>query len=165
MKHGVRILTVSDSSYEGKRQDLGGPLLKELIENIEGFEVLGMEIVPDEKAAIKERLTVYSENPDTALILTTGGTGFASRDVTPEATLEVIDKRACGISEAMRAYGAKYTPMSYLSRGEAGIKNSSLIINFPGNPKAIRQGMEAAALFLKHGLDTLRNVKDADAIH
>lgn len=98
---------------------------------------------------------------DLSLILTTGGTGFAPRDITPEATLEVIEKRVPGIPEAIRAFGVKFMPMSDLSRAEAGIRGSTLIINFPGNPKAVKGNFEAIKGILKHGLDMLKNTEDS----
>lgn len=149
------ILTISDRSSKGEREDLGGPLLNKLIEEV-GFKVVRSSIVPDEKEEIKKELISMSEDESIALILTTGGTGFSPRDVTPEVTIEVCDKMTPGIPEAMRAYSANITNRAYLSRAQAGIRKKSLIINFPGSPKAIKENLEAVLPFLEHGLEMLR---------
>lgn len=138
---------------------MAGPLLTELVKTCD-FEVSKTKIVPDEKESIKSILMDWCEE-ELSLILTTGGTGFATRDITPEVTLEVIEKRADGIPEAMRAYGAKFTGMSYLSRAQAGIRKNTLIINFPGNPKAVKENFEAIKGILKHGLDTLKGTEES----
>lgn len=163
-KYSVGILTISDRSYRGEREDLGGPILIELIEKL-GFEVKNFKIVPDERIDIRETIEEWVDEDDLALILTTGGTGFSDRDITPEITIELCDRRVPGISEAMRSYGAKFTPMSYLSRAESGIRKNTLIINFPGNPKAIRENFEAIIPFLKHGIDTLRGKNNLKNVH
>ena len=154
-KYLVGILTISDRSSRGEREDLGGPLLKELIEEV-GFEVVKVSIVPDEKDEIINELKSMSDDESIALILTTGGTGFSPRDITPEATIEVCERLIPGIPEAMRAYSAKITNRAYLSRAQAGIRKKSLIINFPGSPKAIKENLEAVLPFLEHGLEMLR---------
>lgn len=154
-KYLVGILTISDRSSRGEREDLGGPLLKELIEEV-GFEVVKASIVPDEKDEIINELKSMSDDESIALILTTGGTGFSPRDITPEATIEVCERLIPGIPEAMRAYSAKITNRAYLSRAQAGIRKKSLIINFPGSPKAIKENLEAVLPFLEHGLEMLR---------
>ncbi|MDO5027731.1 MAG: MogA/MoaB family molybdenum cofactor biosynthesis protein [Bacillota bacterium] len=156
-KNGYKagVLTVSDRSFAGQREDLGGPLLKELLEDL-GFEVVDMAIVPDEKDQIVEALKIMTESGDLALVATTGGTGFSPRDITPEATIEVCDRLAPGLAEMMRAYSAKITNRACLSRAQAGLRGSSLIINFPGSPKAIKENLQAIAHSLEHGLDMLR---------
>lgn len=151
----VGVLTVSDRSFSGEREDLGGPLLKELIEDL-GFQVSETSIVPDELDMIKEELIRLSDNEEIALILTTGGTGFSPRDITPEATTQVSERLVPGIGETMRSYSSKFTDRAYLSRATAGIRKRTLIINFPGSPKAIKENLEAIASPLEHGLDILR---------
>lgn len=151
----VGVITVSDRSSRGEREDLGGPLLKELIE-AEGFTVVDTSIVPDEIEEIKNEIIRMCESEEIALVLTTGGTGFAPRDVTPEATIEASERLVPGIGETMRAYSAKITNRAYLSRATAGIRKKSLIINFPGSPKAIKENLEAISPALEHGLEMLR---------
>lgn len=148
------VLTVSDRSYAGVREDLGGPLLRELLEDL-GFEVVAKGLVPDEVDRIKDALIEITDRENIALVVTTGGTGFSKRDVTPEATIEVCDRLAPGIPEMMRAYSAKITNRACLSRAQAGLRKSSLIINFPGSPKAIKENLEAISDSLTHGLDML----------
>lgn len=154
-KYKVGIVTVSDRSYRKEREDLAGPLLKKVVEE-NGYEVVKEEVVPDEIEKIKEVLINLTEDEEIALVLTTGGTGFAKRDVTPEATISVCEKIAPGIGEAMRAYSAKITNRAYLSRATAGIRKSSLIINLPGSPKALKENLECVFSFLDHGLEILR---------
>lgn len=154
-KFAVGIITVSDRSSRGEREDLGGPLLRELIEEA-GFEVTKTKIIPDEKEKIVEVLKEFSEDERIALVLTTGGTGFSPRDVTPEATIEACERMTPGIPEAMRAFSAQITNRAYLSRGQAGIRKKTLIINFPGSPKAIKENLEAILPFLDHGIEMLR---------
>ena len=130
----VGILTVSDLGSRGEREDTAGRALQERVEEV-GWSVDRYEIVPDERGVISDRLREWADDDGLELILTTGGTGFADRDVTPEATLEVLDKQAPGIPEAMRGAGLKKTPMSILSRGVAGIRGRTLILNLPGSMK------------------------------
>lgn len=153
-KFQVGIITVSDRSAKGQREDLAGPLIEEMMTEAD-YEVIRKEIIPDEKGLIREMLIEMSEE-DIPLILTTGGTGLYERDVTPEATVEVSEKLVPGIPEAMRAYSAKITDRAYLSRAQAGIRKKSLIINLPGSPKAVRENIEAILPFLDHGLEILR---------
>lgn len=148
------ILTISDRSFAGKRPDQSGPLAAEiLIKN--GYQVIAQKLVPDELEAIKTALCELSEQDEMRLILTTGGTGFAPRDVTPEATLAVCDRIVPGIPEAMRAASLKITPKAMLSRAQAGIKNQTLIINLPGSPKAVQENLDAILPALSHGLELL----------
>ncbi len=151
----VGILTVSDLGSRGERQDTAGPALRERIEEM-GWTVLRYEIVPDERATITARLREWADKTELELILTTGGTGFAERDITPEATLEVLDKHAPGLSEAMRAAGLKKTPMAILSRGVAGIRGRTLIINLPGSRKGAVESLEAIQEALPHAIDVIR---------
>lgn len=150
----ARVITVSDRSYRGERPDAGGPLVRQLLEKA-GYEVDGVVIVPDEQPEIQRALIAAAE-ADVALVVTTGGTGFAPRDVTPEATAAVCQKLTPGIPEAMRAASMAITPRGMLSRAAAGIRDRSLIINLPGSPKAARENLEAVLPALDHGLTMLR---------
>jgi len=151
----VAVITVSDKGYAGEREDESGKALKELVTELPG-EVSHYEIIPDEKARIKEKLTACCDQLKVDLVLTTGGTGFSPRDVTPEATLEVIEKRAPGLSEAMRMESLKVTPRAMLSRAEAGIRGGTLIVNLPGSPKAARECFQAVLPALSHGIEILQ---------
>ena len=150
----VGILTVSDLGSRGEREDTAGRALKEKVEEM-GWSVDRYEIVPDEKGVISDRLREWADDTGLQLILTTGGTGFADRDATPEATLEVLDKQAPGIPEAMRAAGQKKTPMAILSRGVAGIRGHTLILNLPGSMKGAVDSFEAVREALPHAIDVI----------
>lgn len=149
----VAILTLSDKGARGEREDLSGPAIREVIKNIDA-KVRFYEVIPDERALIKERLIDYSKKVD--VILTTGGTGLSPRDVTPEATLEVIDREVPGIAEAMRAGGLKKTNRAMLSRAVAGIRGNALIINLPGSPKAIKEGLEIIMDIIPHAVEKIK---------
>lgn len=151
----VGILAVSDKGSRGEREDLSGPVIKELISKI-GGEVRRYDIVPDEKEIIAERLKEWADVLRLDLVLTTGGTGLAPRDVTPEATREVIERPAPGFSEAMRQEGLKKTPLSMLSRGISGVRTRTLIINLPGSPRGVRESLEVILPALPHAIETLR---------
>lgn len=148
------VVTVSDSAHNGTREDTGGPLVCRLLRDA-GFAVEATRIVPDEQAQIEEALRALADQDAFPLILTTGGTGFAPRDVTPEATLAVCQRMVPGIPEAMRAAGMQITPRAMLSRMVAGIRGRSLLINLPGSPKAIEENLAAILPALAHGLATL----------
>jgi len=150
----VGILTISDLGSAGKRADTAGERLIERIRE-KGWAVERYEIVPDEKQIISARLKEWSDEVGLNLILTNGGTGFSARDVTPEATVEVLDKSAPGIPEAMRAAGLSKTPMAILSRAVAGIRKSTLIINLPGSERGAIESLEAVLEALPHGLDVI----------
>jgi molybdenum cofactor synthesis domain-containing protein len=152
----VGILTVSDRASRGEYQDLSGPEVRRIVEEKLRAEVVVEEIVPDEKELIEEVLKRWADELDLELILTTGGTGFTPRDVTPEATKAVIEKEAPGLAEAMRAASLQKTPHAMLSRAVAGIRGRTLIVNLPGSPKAARENLEAILPALPHGLDLLR---------
>ncbi len=152
----VGILTVSDRASRGEYQDLSGPEVRKIVQEKLGAEVVVEEIVPDEKEAIEEVLKRWADELDLELILTTGGTGFTPRDVTPEATKAVIEKEAPGLAEAMRAASLQKTPHAMLSRAVAGIRGRTLIVNLPGSPKAARENLEVILPALPHGLDLLR---------
>ena len=150
----VQIITVSDRSFRGEREDRSGPALAERMK-AEGFAVTGTVLVPDEEAEIVRALR-EAVQADAALILTTGGTGFSPRDITPEATLAVVERLTPGLPEAMRAASMQITPRGMLSRGVAGICGRSLIVNLPGSPKAATENLEAILPALEHGLVMLR---------
>jgi molybdenum cofactor synthesis domain-containing protein len=149
----VAVLTLSDKGSKGERDDASGPLIGELLKKINA-EVRYSDILPDEKELIKEKLIHYSKEVD--LIITTGGTGLAPRDVTPDATLEVIEKEVPGIAEAMRLEGLKKTNRAMLSRAVAGVRGNCLIINLPGSPKAVREGIEAIIDVIPHAVGKLK---------
>ena len=148
------VLTVSDRSFRGERPDGGGPLVAEMLKNA-GYEVTVTAIVPDEQAQIEEKLRQIADSGDVQLLVTTGGTGFAPRDVTPEATLAVCERLTPGIPEAMRYASMRVTNRAMLSRAQAGIRKGTLIINLPGSPKAARENLEAVLPALSHGLEML----------
>lgn len=148
------IITLSDSGYRGEREDKSGPVIREILEK-EGYEITFTELLPDDRAMIAGKLQEIADSGSTDLILTTGGTGFSQRDVTPEATEEVIERRVPGIPEAMRAYSMTITKRAMLSRATAGIRRTTLIINLPGSPKAVRESLEYIIEALGHGLEIL----------
>lgn len=148
------VLTVSDRSFRGERPDAGGPLVAELLKNA-GYEVTVTAIVPDEQAQIEEKLRQIADDGNIQLLVTTGGTGFAPRDVTPEATLAVCERLTPGIPEAMRFASMQVTSRAMLSRAQAGIRKGTLIINLPGSPKAARENLEAVLPAIGHGLEML----------
>jgi len=153
----VAIVTVSDKASRGERGDAGGPAIREtLIASGLECEVIDYRVVPDEEHVIAEALFHLSERPDVELILTTGGTGLAPRDVTPQATLGAIEYEVPGIAEAMRAASLAVTPAGMLSRGVAGVRRGTLIVNLPGNPKAVRENLSVIAAALPHAISTLR---------
>ena len=149
----VAVLTLSDKGSKGEREDLSGPAISAMLKGI-GAEVKHYEILPDEKEIIREKLVEYSLKVD--LILTTGGTGLSPRDVTPDATLEVIDREVPGIAEAMRSEGLKKTPRSMLSRAVAGVKGRTLIINLPGSPRAVKENLEVIMDVIPHAVEKIK---------
>lgn len=153
----VGIITASDKGSRGEREDKSGKLIKEMMSD-NGYEVIKWNILPDEREIISGELKNMSDNLSIDLILTTGGTGFSPRDWTPEATLDVIDRQAPGISEAMRYYSLQITPKAMLSRGVSGIRGGTLIINLPGSPKAVKENLEFILPALKHGLEILKGI-------
>ncbi|NPA24242.1 MAG: MogA/MoaB family molybdenum cofactor biosynthesis protein [Deltaproteobacteria bacterium] len=155
MRHRCAILTISDRGSRGEREDLSGPALKTILENHGAFEIAAEGIVSDDPEGISRKLIAWCDRGDLALILTTGGTGFAPRDLAPEATTAVIERPAPGFAEAMRAASLKITPHAMISRAVAGIRASTLIINFPGSPKAARECLEVVLPALPHALEKL----------
>ena len=150
----AQVITVSDRSFRGERPDGSGPVVRQLLEEA-GYQVGEVVLVPDEQPLIEAAL-IKAAGEDIALIVTTGGTGFAPRDVTPEATLAVCQRLTPGIPEAMRAASMAITPRGCLSRSAAGIRDRSLIVNLPGSPKAARENLEAVLNPIGHGLQMLR---------
>ncbi|MDR1292421.1 MAG: molybdenum cofactor biosynthesis protein [Clostridiales Family XIII bacterium] len=148
------VLTVSDKASRGEREDTGGPLVKSMLEEA-GYEVALSGTLPDERSIIAGKLAEWADHGDIALIVTTGGTGFSPRDVTPEATTDVCERLAPGIPEAMRQASLHVTPRGMLSRSVCGIRGRTLIMNLPGSPKAIRENLEAVLPAIGHGLDML----------
>lgn len=149
------VVTVSDRSFRGERPDGSGPVVKELLEGT-GYRVVRVEIVPDEQREIQGILVALADKEDVALVVTTGGTGFAPRDITPEATIAVCQRLTPGIPEAMRQASLAITPRAMLSRAAAGIRGRTLIVNLPGSPKAAKENLEAVLPALDHGLAMLR---------
>jgi len=148
------VMTISDRSYAGVRADASGPAVKAMLQ-AEGYDVADILVLPDEQDKIEAALKTAADTDRFALIVTTGGTGFAPRDVTPEATLAVCDKPVPGIPEAMRAASMAITNRACLSRGTAGIRKQSLIINLPGSPKAATENLAVVLLAIAHGLEVL----------
>ena len=148
------VITVSDKASRGEREDLAGPTAVDILEK-KGYHIAYTAVVPDEEEAIKAQLKRCADDKNIQLIITSGGTGFSVRDVTPEATEAVCGRMAPGIAEAMRYESLKVTPKAMLSRAAAGIRGKSLIINLPGSPKAVRENLEAVIDTLAHGIRIL----------
>ncbi len=158
------ILTVSDRSYQGERADASGPALESRLINL-GWQVQRKAILPDDPVRLRNILIEWADSSDLDIILTTGGTGFAPRDVTPEATRAVIERNAPGLAEAMRAESLRITPHAMLSRAIAGIRKRTLIVNLPGSPKAAVENLEVIAPVLPHAVQLLREEPDAEQGH
>ena len=154
MMYKAGVLTVSDRSARGERPDGGGPLVKGILEDA-GDVVTETAVVPDEQGQIEEVLIRWADELGMELIVTTGGTGFAPRDVTPEATIAVCQRMTPGIPEAMRYASLQITPRAMLSRAQAGIRGGTLIVNLPGSPKSAKENLEALLPSLAHGLEML----------
>lgn len=148
------IITSSDSGYRGEREDLSGKVIREIAE-ANGFQVVSMTLLPDEQQMLSDAMREIADQNRADLILTTGGTGFSSRDCMPEATRAVAEKEVLGIPEAMRAFSLQFTKRAMLSRAAAGIRKSTLIINLPGSPKAVRECLEFIIPELSHGVEIL----------
>ena len=152
----IGVLTVSDSASRGEAEDRSGPVLEALAREMWPDAQIVRGLVADDRSLVAARLRVWADEEDVALVLTTGGTGFAPRDVTPEATRDVMEREAPGLAEAIRAAGLRITPHAMLSRGVAGIRGRTLIINFSGSPKAVREQFEVVGPVLPHALELLR---------
>lgn len=158
------ILTLSDRSAQGERADSSGPALARLIE-AESWLVVKESLLPDDESAIRKILVEWVDSGDLDVILTTGGTGFAPRDVTPEATRAVIDREAPGLAEAMRAASLKITPHAILSRVVTGIRKKTLIVNLPGSPKGAVENLQVIVLVLPHAVQLLRDDPKSESSH
>lgn len=150
----VSVLISSDKGAKGEREDLSGPAISAILQGL--AEVVALDVVPDEKELIIEKLIDYADRLKVDIVFTSGGTGFAPRDVTPEATLEVCDRLAPGITDAMRLRSLGVTDRAMLSRAVAGIRGRTLIINLPGSPKAVRECLEVFLPVMDHAVETLR---------
>jgi molybdenum cofactor synthesis domain-containing protein len=151
--HAV-IITASDACARGEREDKSGEFLVQLLTEL-GAHIVAKEILSDDLEPLSDKLREYADRPDVNLIVTTGGTGFGPRDNTPEATLQVIERAAPGLAEAMRIETLKNTPMAMISRGVSGIRSATLIVNLPGSPKAVRESFEVIRPVLNHVIDLL----------
>ena len=150
----VGVLTVSDRRFRGEGEDEGGPLIEQMVTGA-GGEIVTRDVVADERDHIEARLRAWSNSGDVDVVITTGGTGLGPRDVTPEATLAVVEYQAPGIAELMRAAGMKHTPFAALSRQVCGVRNKTLIINLPGSPKAVAEGLDAILPILEHAVEMM----------
>ena len=158
------VLTVSDRSARGERADASGPALIKLIES-QGWEVRRSGILPDDQGSLRETLAVWADSGDVDIILTTGGTGFAPRDVTPEATRAVLERETPGLAEAMRSASGLKSPHAMLSRAVAGIRGKVLIINLPGSPKGAVENLQVVLPALEHAVQLLQEDPHAEAGH
>ena len=150
----VAVITSSDSGYAGKREDVSGPVIEEMVAEY-GYEVVHRELLPDDLEMLRDAMIRIADEDMADLILTTGGTGFSPRDVMPEATTAASERLVPGIPEAMRAYSMQFTKRAMLSRAASGIRKSTLIGNLPGSPKAVRECLEYILPELNHGLEIL----------
>lgn len=153
------VITISDKGFRGEREDTAGPLAASMLKEA-GYEIIAQTIVPDEQSLIEAELRRHADEFGSNLILTSGGTGFSKRDVTPEATIAVCERLAPGIPEAMRAYCLNITNRAMLSRAQAGLYHDALIVNLPGSPKAVRENLEPVLPALEHGLCMLLGTKN-----
>lgn len=155
MKISVGVITISDKGSRGEREDLSGPEIVTILETI-GAEVICMTILPDEQDLIKQTLIEYTDIKKLDLVLTTGGTGVSPRDVTPDATIQVIEREVPGMAEAMRRESGAFTPHAMISRAVAGVRGKSLIINLPGSPKGVRENLAVVLPALEHALEKIK---------
>jgi molybdenum cofactor synthesis domain-containing protein len=155
------VITVSDACSRGEREDASGEALVELLRGI-GAEIVEKKIVSDDLGPLTDLLRTSADRDDVNLVITTGGTGFAPRDITPEATLAVIQREAPGIAEAMRIQTLTKTPMAMISRGVCGIRNGALIVNLPGSPKGVRESFAVIAPVLNHAIALLAGTPGGD---
>ncbi|WP_055667754.1 MogA/MoaB family molybdenum cofactor biosynthesis protein [Desnuesiella massiliensis] len=150
----VGIITASDKGFKGEREDKSGQVIKDMVIKA-GYTLKKYILLPDEKDLIEKELIYMCDDLKVNLVLTTGGTGFSQRDITPEATKAIIEREANGISEAIRYYSLQITPRAMLSRGVSGIRKNTLIINLPGSEKAVRESLEFIMPSIKHGIEIL----------
>lgn len=158
------LLTLSDRSSKGEREDASGPALARLIQ-AEGWSVTRQQILPDDESAIRQSLIEWTDSEELDVILTTGGTGFSPRDVTPEATRSVIEREAPGLAEAMRSESLKITPHAMLSRVVTGIRKKTLIVNLPGSPKGAVENLQVIVPVLPHAIQLLHEDPASEATH
>ena len=164
MKYTAAVITVSDKGARGERVDTSGPAVRGMLEAA-GFEVVYTTIIPDDEEQIRAELIRCADEKHVALVMTTGGTGFSQRDVTPEATLAVIERETRGIPEAMRWASLQITPRGCLSRSAAGIRGKTLIVNLPGSEKAAKENLAAVLDPICHGMDMLFSEGSSDHSH
>lgn len=150
----VGIITSSDKGSKGQREDVSGKVIYDIVRNF-GYEVVKQIVLPDEEEELAKEIIYMADELKVDLILTTGGTGFSKRDVTPEATMKVITRPANGIAEAIRYNSLSITPRAMLSRAVSGIRNDTLIVNMPGSPKAVKESLDYALESINHGLEIL----------
>lgn len=150
----VGIITSSDKGYRGEREDKSGQVIEEIVSQ-NGFKIIKKVVLPDEKDLLEKEMINMCENLNVNLLLTTGGTGFSKRDITPEATKSVIEREALGIVEAIRFYSLQITKRAMLSRATSGIRQNTLIINLPGSPKACKEALDFVLDDVKHGIEIL----------
>lgn len=158
------ILTVSDRSARGEREDASGPVLARLVEEY-GWSVTRQSVLPDDESAIREMLIAWVDGGELDVILTTGGTGFSPRDITPEATRAVIEREAPGLAEAMRAASLRITPHGMLSRIVAGIRKKTIVLNLPGSPKGAAENLLVVIPVLTHAVQLLREDPASESTH
>ena len=150
----VGIITSSDKGYRGEREDKSGQVIEEIVSQ-NGFKVIKKVVLPDEKDLLEKEMINMCDNLNVNLLLTTGGTGFSKRDITPEATKDIIEREAPGICEAIRMYSMQITKRAMLSRAVSGIRKDTLIVNLPGSPKACKEALDYVLDDIKHGIDIL----------
>lgn len=160
----IGILTISDRSARGERPDSSGPAIREAVIE-QGWEVSQLEIVPDELRVLIDTLTSWADSGEVDIILTTGGTGFSPRDITPEATKQVVERETPGLAEAMRAASLRVTPHAMLSRATSGIRGGTLIVNLPGSPKGAVENLKVILPVFEHAIDLLSDEPGAEAGH
>ena len=164
MKYTAAVITISDKGSRGERVDTSGPAVCRMLEDAD-FDVVYTNIIPDEMEQIKAELTACADEKKIGLVMTTGGTGFSQRDITPEATLAVVERETRGIPEAMRWASLQITPRGCLSRSAAGIRGKTLIVNLPGSEKAAKENLAAVLEAIIHGMDMLFSDGSTDHDH